>query len=370
MGNSSSYVDDNDDEFEKFDGLDTLGYRVLGVQPDSPASNAGLVSFFDFMVGVNGKLLLGSGEGLEDGDEYDDVDLPAVLKDNAGKELELLVYNIKCEETRLVTLIPSDSWGGAGLLGVTIRLDNYGGADERLIRILTVEHNSPASIAGLVPEEDYLLGTVSESLENTRSFAALLSTFVDTVVELYVYNTQSDVVRVVPLMPTLSWGGRGLLGAEVGTGYLHRLPQSVRNTTGTSMERKVRYIKESSSTENTTRTNSNTHNHHNTANHNHDDEEEQHNNSTNGGKTSSSRKNTTAPKSGGNLEHEPQLELEASEEGGPVTLASPDDVADYMKTTTAPIAVENTTEQESTEGEKSTNNNEAEFLFAGPPPPP
>jgi hypothetical protein len=28
---------DNDDEYAKqFDGIDTLGYRVLGVQPDSP----------------------------------------------------------------------------------------------------------------------------------------------------------------------------------------------------------------------------------------------------------------------------------------------------------------------------------------------
>lgn len=31
-----------------------------------------------------------------------------------------------------------------------------------------------------------------------------------------------------------------MLGAEVGTGYLHRLPHSCRNTTGQSVERKVR----------------------------------------------------------------------------------------------------------------------------------
>lgn len=87
MGNSSS--NDEADEFDKFEGIETLGYRVLGVQPDSPASQAGLVSFFDFLVGVNGKMLLGSGEDLEEGEEYDDVDLPALLRDNLGKELEL-----------------------------------------------------------------------------------------------------------------------------------------------------------------------------------------------------------------------------------------------------------------------------------------
>lgn len=58
------------------------------------------------------------------------------------------------------------------------------------------------------------------------------------VVEIYVYNSDTDVVRVVSLMPTNSWGG-GMLGAEVGTGYLHRLPHSCRGTIGQSVERKV-----------------------------------------------------------------------------------------------------------------------------------
>jgi hypothetical protein len=95
MGNSSSSrEEDTTDDYAKFDGIETLGYRVLGVQPDSPASTAGLVSFLDFLVGVNGKMLLGSGEGLEEGDEYDDIDLPALLRENIGNELELCKCNI------------------------------------------------------------------------------------------------------------------------------------------------------------------------------------------------------------------------------------------------------------------------------------
>ena len=62
---------------------------MLGVQPSSPASEAGLVSFFDFVLGANGVMLLGSGEGLEEGDEYDDVDFPALLQENKGKVVEL-----------------------------------------------------------------------------------------------------------------------------------------------------------------------------------------------------------------------------------------------------------------------------------------
>ena len=153
-----------------------------------------------------------------------------------------MVWNIKCQEQRFVELSPSDTWGGAGLLGVTIRLDNYGGADERLIRVLDAQDNSPASIAGLVPLKDYLLGTTVTAFGSTPDLAAVLHSHVDKVVEIYVYNSDSDVVRVVALMPTYSWGGKGLLGAEVGTGYLHRLPRSSRSTLGQSVERKVRWV--------------------------------------------------------------------------------------------------------------------------------
>ena len=98
MGNSNSQ---RDDEYDKFDGVETLGYRVLGVQPASPASKAGLVSFFDFLVGVNGKMLLGSGEDLEEGEEYDDIDLPSLLRENLGKELELRKFGAGSPHSRV-----------------------------------------------------------------------------------------------------------------------------------------------------------------------------------------------------------------------------------------------------------------------------
>jgi len=242
MGNADS-TEQEDPSISRFDGVETLGSRVLGVQPNSPASRAGLVSFFDFLVGVNGQIMFGcEAEDGEDGrgEYYEDVDFPALLKGSINQEIELLVFNIKSQTQRLITLTPSTNWGGAGLLGVTIRTDNYSTAEENLLRILSVSPHSPAALAGLTPLSDYLLGTSQESFENEEMLANILEDSEDQVLEIYVYNTESDVVRVVTIMPTLKWDGGGLLGAEVGRGYLHRLPKACRGTLGVSFERKVK----------------------------------------------------------------------------------------------------------------------------------
>mmetsp|Transcript_28671 Transcript_28671/g.42458 ORF Transcript_28671/g.42458 Transcript_28671/m.42458 type:complete len:451 (-) Transcript_28671:66-1418(-) len=240
MGNAESQSPPEDIYDESLIDCETLGYRVLGVQPNSPASSAGLVSFLDFLVGCEGRLLLSNEEEDEDeNSDGGDVDFVQVLKDSVGKELELLVYNIKSQRTRLVYITPQRDWGGKGLLGVTIRLDDYAAADERLIRVLSVEENSPASIAGLNPLTDYLLGTCEVSFASDVVLGDVLYQFEDVPVEFYVYNTEGDVVRIVTLLPTYSWGGDGLLGAEVGTGYLHALPAKCRDTDGTSVEVRV-----------------------------------------------------------------------------------------------------------------------------------
>ena len=223
-----------------------------------------------------------------------------------------VVWNIKSQEQRFVDLTPDDNWGGAGLLGVTIRLDNYGGADERLIRVLEVENNSPASQAGLVPLKDYLLGTTAIAFGSTKQLAEVLDAHLDHFVEIYVYNSDSDKVRVISLQPTFSWGGRGMLGAEVGTGYLHRLPKSCRSTVGQSVERKVRLTSKNiatTSVDDTTTTPS----------------------EKGGGGTTESAATTSASSNGENsssqvLEVEPHLEMEVEKDSQGNLNINPEDL--------------------------------------------
>jgi hypothetical protein len=143
--------------------------------------------------------------------------------------------HLKCHSTRQVTLVPSTHWPGEGMLGVKVRFDSYMNAEESLCRILAVETNSPAELAGLRPGTDFLLGTATQVFSNTQVLAETLAEHVEEPVEFYVYDSTADTVRVAVVMPSDDWGGDGLLGADAAHGYLHRLPSECCETTGKSV---------------------------------------------------------------------------------------------------------------------------------------
>lgn len=207
------------------DEMARVGYRVLGVQPNSPSSRVGLVSYFDFIVEANGVPLRTLDSTF--------IELIKAFKD---KPLPIVVYNTKAGYAREVIITPSTNWSGEGMLGITIRFDTYFNADENLCRVLEVETNSPAELAGLQPMKDFLLGTAEKVFKNTDVLFDELKANIEKTIEFYVYNSDTDEVRVVVLMPSADWGGDGILGANIGHGYLHNLPAECCKTIGRSSE--------------------------------------------------------------------------------------------------------------------------------------
>lgn len=203
---------------------ESVGYRVLGVQPRSPATGAGLVSFFDFVVAVDGIELKELNSTLID-----------KIKASENSTLTCSVFNIKSRQTREVSIIPSRSWGGQGMLGVTIRFDTFYKADEHLVKVLSVAPGGPAMAAGL-KADDYLLGTAERVFSDSDVLTDECLRHLDKSLEIYVYDVDTDQVRVVAVAPTYSWGGHGCLGANVAHGYLHRLPARCRHTHGVDVE--------------------------------------------------------------------------------------------------------------------------------------
>ncbi|KAL8679534.1 MAG: hypothetical protein Q9186_004180 [Xanthomendoza sp. 1 TL-2023] len=80
-------------------------WHVLDVIPNSPADNAGLLPYGDYIVGT------------PEGNVHGESGLGELVEDYLGRSLRLHVYNHEYAVTRLVTLTPSRTWGGSGALG-------------------------------------------------------------------------------------------------------------------------------------------------------------------------------------------------------------------------------------------------------------
>lgn len=68
--------------------------------------------------------------------DQDNETLKDLLKLNVEREVKLTVYSSKTQTVRQVGIIPSQMWGGQGLLGVSIRFCSFENANENVWHIL------------------------------------------------------------------------------------------------------------------------------------------------------------------------------------------------------------------------------------------
>uniref|UniRef100_A0A1A7XWY7 Golgi reassembly stacking protein 1 n=1 Tax=Iconisemion striatum TaxID=60296 RepID=A0A1A7XWY7_9TELE len=190
----------------------TYGYHVHGVQPNSPAEKTGLQPFFDFILSLDNNRLSEENELLKE-----------VLKANVEKAIKMEVYSTKTTRVRELEVVPSNMWGGQGLLGASVRFCSYQGANENVWHVLDVETSSPAELAGLLSYSDYIVGA-DQVLQDSEDFFSLIEAHEGKPLKLLVYNTETDGCREVMVTPNGAWGGEGSLGCGIGYGYLHRIP--------------------------------------------------------------------------------------------------------------------------------------------------
>ncbi|KAJ3365136.1 Golgi reassembly-stacking protein 2 [Allomyces arbusculus] len=208
MGNtpsSSASIDPN-----------TRGFHVLKVKENSPASDAGLVAYFDFIVAINGQSL-----------NEDHSIFAKTIKASVDQQVTFTVYSSKQNEYRDVVLTPHQfAEPKDGLIGCSIRQSDYNGAAAHVWHVVEVLPNSPAAHAGLVIDDDYIVGTPDVIFREQQELYALIAARAHEgkPVRLFVYSATQRAVRDVVLMPNPNWGGQGLIGAELGYGALHKIP--------------------------------------------------------------------------------------------------------------------------------------------------
>lgn len=67
--------------------------------------------------------------------EEDDL-LKELLRANLEKAVRMEVYSTKTTRVRELEVVPSNAWGGQGLLGASVRFCSYQGANENVWHVL------------------------------------------------------------------------------------------------------------------------------------------------------------------------------------------------------------------------------------------
>jgi hypothetical protein len=197
------------------------GIRIFKVHAASPAADAGLEVFFDVILEVNGAQLVSGNQQS----------FASKIKESENTVAKLTVYNCRDNATRQVSITPK-AWSGSGLLGATVRYDTVDLASCHGIRVLEVFPNSPAAHAGLVPFQDYLLGTGTTAFTDVEALIEAVDASLNQVACIHTYNSESETVREVSLKPNRDWGGDGCIGCDIGTGLLHKIPPPRRPVGG------------------------------------------------------------------------------------------------------------------------------------------
>ncbi|KAF9126798.1 Golgi reassembly-stacking protein 2 [Mortierella sp. 14UC] len=192
------------------------GYHVLMVKENTPAARAGLRPYFDYVMGINGIRLNKEDSTLRD--QMEACEDRAVVLD---------IYSTREQALRKVELTPAQRLdnGKDGYIGCSIRFCLFDTISDVVWHILDVAPGSPAMEAGLCAHADYVIGTPLGIMRGERDLYDLVEDYIADELPLHVYNANTNEVREVIIIPREDWGGQGLLGCDVGFGYLHRLPK-------------------------------------------------------------------------------------------------------------------------------------------------
>ncbi|KNZ59408.1 hypothetical protein VP01_1739g2 [Puccinia sorghi] len=249
-------------------------YHVLRVAESSPAAEAGIEPFFDYIVGIGGQQVTEDGEKLANW-----------LDEAEGKSITLQVYSSRKQEVRRilrvdqigVRTLPSRKWPAnnspstdqplqPSLLGLSLRLCSPQNELANVWHVLDIVEGSPAQDAGLVPFGDWIIGYAGGILRSENELYEVVEEHEGRPLRLFVYNADYEVTREVVIVPNVSphldtfldlnkiphhhpqilidrkrhlflefqqhsWGsGEGLLGCSIGFGLLHRIPKTSTNT--------------------------------------------------------------------------------------------------------------------------------------------
>ena len=183
------------------------GMRILRVLPNGPMAAFDIELFFSLIQSVDGK-------NLTSPDEFSEI-----VRSGKDSILKLGIVNLRTSEKVEISVTPKE-WEGTGLLGAVVKWV-CPISENTYLRVLSVSGNSPASVAGLTPLTDYIVGCEDDAIYDMgRIVENAISESKS--VRFTIFDALTLTVRDVELKP--GWAGEGNLGCHLASGAFHKLP--------------------------------------------------------------------------------------------------------------------------------------------------
>ncbi|GET91993.1 golgi reassembly stacking protein, putative [Leishmania tarentolae] len=221
---------------------DVEGFQVVRLLPFSPAHKAGFVPFFDIITALDKTLFdAESRQAL--------LFFRSHLESHRDQPVCFTIFSLYSRTYRDVYCVPSDEWGGGGVLGCSIEWIRADACPERCVHIVDVLEGSPAACStNLTANRDYIIGmqTAQETLITLinceKDFYSRLEAWheeqrwalerkqlfpnkgveVPHVLLFLVYNSEANTVDEVEV--EMGTNPDAAIGISVATGLLHIIP--------------------------------------------------------------------------------------------------------------------------------------------------
>ena len=209
MGNSDSNVEDP---------LNS-GYRIYHLIKNGPLDNNGINELSDFIIPPL--------DVLENKISFLDW-----VTSNAGKKLLLKIYSLKTRNLRVLTINANEKNSKDGILGGSVRFENWSIAHKKVLHIVNVEKNSFGDEKlHLIPEDDYIIAVQpidhqiislnSEDSDPLSILSMVIQSCKGKECNFYIYNIKKGSRKecaIIGSEPSFKLGIEGAYGA------LHEFP--------------------------------------------------------------------------------------------------------------------------------------------------
>ena len=205
---------------ETSSNITQFGFRIYKIIKDGPLDKAGIKEITDFIIPPN--------EVLFQKNTFKDWILSI-----ANQTLKIKIYSLLSRNFKIIEVKTNRSDSKEGILGASVKFENYENAEKKLLHVTSVLENSFAkNILGLNANDDYIIAVKGKNTSvislNNEEYNPL--EILNNVVSnnkgnnliFYIYNIKSGA-RTVEV--NIENNNDFILGCDVAYGALHEFPK-------------------------------------------------------------------------------------------------------------------------------------------------